>query len=227
MAGRIALVGGDEFRSGCLEMDAELIRATGKDSPRLLVVPTAASHENASLAANHGVTHFLGLGAEAAPLMVTTSEHANDEALISEVAAADVVYFTGGNPANLLDVLQGSRLLGKLDELLESGGILAGSSAGAMVMGSWMRFREWREALGIVPGVVALPHHERGVPEETSAELAASGHADLWGLGIDGATGCLSGPDGWTVLGDGNVTAYRNGAWQRYGAGETFSLDHV
>ena len=77
MAGRIALVGGDEFRPTCREMDAELLLATGKSRPRLLVVPTAASHENAGLAANHGVTHFLDLGADAAPLMVTTSQHAS------------------------------------------------------------------------------------------------------------------------------------------------------
>ena len=224
MAGRIALVGGDEFRPACREMDAELVRATGKRSPRVLIVPAAASHENAALAANHGVTHFLELGADAAPLMVTASEHANDEALISEVEDADMVYFTGGNPANLLEAVQGSLLLRKLDELLQRDGILAGSSAGAMVMGSWMRFREWREALGIVPGVVSLPHHERSTPEETSAELTASGHADLWALGIDGATGCLSGPDGWTVLGDGNVTVYRNGEWKRYAVRDSFVL---
>ena len=225
MAGRIALVGGDEFRPECREMDAELVRATGKDRPRLLVVPTAAARENAPLAASHGVDHFQALGANAAPLMVTTSEHANDEALISEVDSADLVYFTGGNPAHLLDVLQGSLLLRKLEELLERDAILAGSSAGAMVMGSWMRFREWREALGIVPGVVSLPHHERSTPESTSEDLAANAPADLGALGIDGATGCLSGPGSWTVLGSGNVTVYRNGDWQRYVAGESFSLE--
>ncbi|MDA1227490.1 MAG: Type 1 glutamine amidotransferase-like domain-containing protein [Chloroflexi bacterium] len=223
MAGRIALVGGDEFMPTCREMDAELIRATGKSSPRVLVVPTA-SERNAVLASNHGVTHFLDLGADAAPLMVTNSEQANDEALVSEIDGADIVYFTGGNPAKLLEDVLGSLLISKLEQLLERDAILAGSSAGAMVMGSWMRFREWRETLGIVPGVVALPHHERSTPEETSGELVASGHGDLWGLGIDGATGCLSGSDGWTVLGGGSIMVYKNGDWQRYGGGESFSL---
>lgn len=223
MPGRIALVGGDEFRPTCREMDFQLVQATGKSSPRLLVIPTA-SENNAGLASNHGVTHFLDLGADAAPLMVTTAEEANDEALVSQVDSADVVYFTGGNPAKLLDDIQGSLLLQKIKDLLQRNAILAGSSAGAMVMGSWMRFREWRETLGIVPGVVALPHHERRTPEETSEELASSGHADLLGVGIDGATGMLSGPEGWTVLGGGNVTVYGNGEWQRYSAGESFKL---
>jgi len=223
MAGRIALVGGDEFGPSCREMDIELLRATGKSNPRLLVIPTASEH-NAVLASNNGVTHFLDLGADAAPLLVTTADEANDEALVSQVDSADIVYFTGGNPAKLFDEIKDSLLLQKIKELLQRDAILAGSSAGAMVMGSWMRFRKWSETLGIVPGIVALPHHERSKPEETSEELASSGHADLWALGIDGATGCLSGPDGWTVLGGGKVTVYKNGKWQSYAAGETFNL---
>lgn len=223
MAGRIALVGGDEFGPACRKMDIELLRATGKSNPRLLVVPTA-SERNAALASSNGVTHFHDLGADAAPLMVRTAEEANAEALAFQVDSADIVYFTGGNPAKLFDEIKDSLLLQKINELLQRDAILAGSSAGAMVMGSWMRFREWRETLGIVPGVVALPHHERSTPEETSQELASSGHSDLWALGIDGATGCLSGPDGWTVLGGGQVTVYKNGKWQSYAGGEIFSL---
>ena len=45
MAGRIALVGGDEFRASCKVMDAEILAATGVATPRVVIVPTAAAME--------------------------------------------------------------------------------------------------------------------------------------------------------------------------------------
>ena len=42
MAGQIALVGGDEFRIGCEEMDHKIMSASGRFPARVLVVPTAA-----------------------------------------------------------------------------------------------------------------------------------------------------------------------------------------
>ena len=88
-----------------------------------------------------------------------------------------------------------------------------------------MRFREWSEALGIVPGVVTLPHHERGDPDALAKELAQSGRAGIAVLGVDGRTGCLGGPEKWTVVGAGAVTLYRAGGWRRYSSGDSFTLD--
>ena len=135
MTGRIALVGGDEFLPSCRQMDNELIEATGLVSPRVLIVPTAAATERPELAARHGVQQFEALGADALPLMVVSREDANNDDLTAQVDRAEIVYLTGGNPAHLLDVLRGSLLLRRLEEGLARGMILAGSSAGAMVMG--------------------------------------------------------------------------------------------
>ncbi|GIT43377.1 MAG: hypothetical protein Ct9H300mP11_13130 [Chloroflexota bacterium] len=42
MPGQIALVGGDEFRLGCEDMDREIMRVSGQDPAKIVVVPTAA-----------------------------------------------------------------------------------------------------------------------------------------------------------------------------------------
>ena len=34
-----------------------------------------------------------------------------------------------------------------------------------MVMGPWMRYRQWQEALGLVEAAT-MPHHERSDPDE-------------------------------------------------------------
>ena len=224
MAGLIALVGGDEFRAGCEGMDRAILAAADAVHPSLLVIPTAAAGENPSKAASNGVRYFSSLGATASALMVLEAAQANDETLLSPVDTADVIYFTGGNPEHLLDTLVGSLLLQKVRQALARGGVLAGSSAGAMVLGSWMRFRGWREALGIVPGVATLPHHERSDPEAVAKELADSAPSDTAVLGIDAKTCCSKSPDGWKVFGAGGVTVYQGGGWRRYASGEVLRL---
>ena len=225
MTGRLALVGGDEFRDGCERMDEAILQATGKRAPVVIIIPTAAASERPDLAARNGVRHFAALGADAHPLMALDRKDAMDANLASEIESADLVYLTGGNPAHLLETLSESALLDSIVAALERGAALAGSSAGAMVMGSWMRFREWRPALGVADGIATLPHHERADPDSTLRELGASAPGELDAVfGVDGRCGALSGPDGWTALGPGNVTVYRNNDWRKYGHGETFAI---
>ena len=138
MRGSIALVGGDEFRPDCEEMDGRILVHTGRARPQVVVVPTAAVTAPEKAATN-GIQHFSRLGADASALMVLDRRHANDEELTARVYWASVVYFTGGDPDYLLTTLWKSKLLSILQEQVNAGAILAGSSAGAMVMGSMMR----------------------------------------------------------------------------------------
>ena len=224
MAGLIALVGGDEFRPGCESMDEQILAATGVSSPKVLLVPTAAAQSNPQMAAANGVNYFNGLGGNAEPLMVLNSEDADNTALVSSVDDADMIYLSGGNPSYLLDALTDSVLLEKIRKALDRGAIVAGSSAGAMVMGTWMRFREWRQALGLSGDVVTLPHHERADPKTVSEELSGAMPEGITGLGVDAMSGCIGTPGEWRVVGDGNVTVYTQGGWTRYSNGDVISI---
>ncbi len=224
MAGHIALVGGDEFLKGCEAMDRALLDATGRDGPKVLIIPTAAADQNPSKAAANGVAYFSSLGADASELMVLDAVQASDVELLIPVDSADVLYFTGGSPSHLLSVLEGSLLFERLEATLARGAIVAGSSAGAMVLGSWMRFRDWTETLGVVEGVAVLPHHERSDPATVAKQLESGTPSGVAVLGIDAMTGCLSGPDGWKVLGKGSVTLYANGGWRKFASGEQVAI---
>ena len=232
MPGTIALVGGDEFRVGCEDMDREVMRASGKDPATVIIVPAAAVTGPAK-AANDGVTHFSALGGNASQLMVLERTQANDGRFIEPVREADVVYFTGGNPDHLLSTLRGSMLLWMLKEGLERGLVLGGSSAGAMVMGSVMRrpplysspeegsgSDRWVEGLGIAPHICVLPHHERRNAAEVSGGLRWSAPSGVVYLGIDARTSVIGGPDNWRVSGLGNVTVYRGNDYDFFGPGE-------
>ena len=202
-------------------MDLEIMRASGQDPARVLVIPTAAVTGPAK-AANDGVTHFSNLGADADRLMVLDGTQANDDAVIQPIEDAGVIYFTGGSPDHLLGALLDSQLLQAVQAALARGGVLAGSSAGAMVMGSLMRRPSsggWVEALGIVPGTAVLPHHENSNPADVAEQLRGQARAGITVLGIDARTGCLGRPGNWRVVGSGNVTVYQGSDWQVYQSG--------
>ena len=205
-------------------MDLEILAAAGAARPRVLIVPTAAAKQNPSKAAANGVAYFEGLGAEADALMVLDCEGADDDGLVSRIGWADVIYLTGGDPAHLLDVLRGSRLLDAVKESAAGGAVLAGSSAGAMVLGGWMRYDGVRPALGLLDGLAVLPHHERSRPEVVAAELAEAAYPGGVVLGVNAGAACLGDADGWRVAGEGSVVLYSRGAWRRFQTGETVPL---
>ena len=106
--------------------------------------------------------------------MILDGEQANDPEMVQRLVGADVIYFTGGNPNHLLETLEDSRLLAAILEAVAGGAILAGSSAGAMVMGSVMRrprADEWVTGLGIAEGICVLPHHERSNPDQVMEQI--------------------------------------------------------
>ena len=231
-AQRILLVGGDEFRPAGAGMDQTLLSlpsATGGNAAarqvRVAIIPTAAAAEHPRRAADNGIRHFNALGADAYAIHAVTRADADDAGIAAQVAGAHIIYFTGGSPEHLRDTLAESALLAAVRMAYAGGAIWAGSSAGAMVLGERMRrpsaTAPARPALGIIPGIMTLPHHEHSDPAAVAAQLAQLGEDDLTTLGIDGATGVLLEPDGASALGSGRVTVYRpGGRWQQYGAGD-------
>ncbi|NQW23580.1 MAG: Type 1 glutamine amidotransferase-like domain-containing protein [SAR202 cluster bacterium] len=233
MPGQIALVGGDEFRSGCEAMDRKIMAASRRvldsqtpDNPapaKVVVVPTAAVTGPAK-AANDGATYFGALGGDSSRLMLLERSQAEDPDFFHPATLADVVYFTGGSPEHLLETIRGSKFLTALLALVAGDSVLAGSSAGAMAMGAMMRRPRaggWVEGLGVAPGIGVLPHHEHRDQAETSKELQQSAPSGLTYLGIDARTGCLGTPGNWRVVGFGRVTVYQGTDWQVFNAGDT------
>ncbi|HEU0022133.1 MAG TPA: Type 1 glutamine amidotransferase-like domain-containing protein, partial [Dehalococcoidia bacterium] len=164
----------------------------------------------------------------ASPLMVLERVHAEDADLIKGIEGAGVIYFTGGSPDHLLATVRNSLLLKAILAAVERGTVLAGSSAGAMVMGSLMRrprLGQWVDALAVTPGVAVLPHHERSNPAQISRDLQEQVPADTVVFGIDARTGCLGGSGNWRVVGSGKVTVYRGKEWSVYQSGDNLPRD--
>ncbi len=207
MSGFIALVGGYEFRANCREMDRAIVSRLGT-SARILVAPTAAAFESPRQAANEGVQHLRRLGAKPEVLNVLNRADANSNDFALLVDKVQGVYFAGGDPVHLLETLRGTKVWEAIVGLYERGGLVAGSSAGAMVMGGqmWAPGEGWREGLGLIPKVAIVPHHATVSHRWNAPKMAETVAAGVTVVGVDEATALML-PD-QVVLGEGEVTVY-------------------
>ena len=73
MRGPVALVGAGEFLESMVEFDRGLLAATGRQRPRVVILPTASANDGEAVFlgwAERGVAHFSTLGAEVEPVLV-------------------------------------------------------------------------------------------------------------------------------------------------------------
>jgi cyanophycinase len=235
MSGPVALVGAGEFLPEMLGFDASLLAATGRSRPRVAILPTASYPDGEEVFtrwATMGVAHFGELGAEVEPVLVRDRAGADDPAAAQAIGEADLIYLSGGKPGYLLNALSGSAVGRALMAAHERGAVLAGCSAGAMVLaGHAFDFRigplpwplRWRAGLGFAPGASVVPHYDAW-PEALCALVALQSPRRSVVLGIDEETAVVGRDGSWQVHGRSRVTVWRGRHRERYRAGDTFRI---
>jgi cyanophycinase len=204
-------VGGGEWQPGC-EFDAELLAASGGTD--VLVLPTAAAYEHPEKAVQSAAAWFAGLGGQVRGLMVLGRADAEDEANAAAVRESRFIYLGGGSPMHLLSVLKASPLWEALLEAWRNGAVVAGSSAGAMVLTDPMvdsRGGALTVGLGMVEQIAVIPHfgEENAEKVHRSIALAAPG---LPVVGVPERTALIRDPDGrWRHAGQGEVQVFVSG----------------
>jgi cyanophycinase len=223
MPGLIVLAGGNEFRPDCERMDRSILARLGPQ-PKVVILPTAAARENPAMAAENGVRYFQRLGTAAKAAMVVDSATAGEKRWAASIQTADLVYLAGGDPVYLLETLSHSPAWDAARKVWKSGGILAGSSAGAMIFGGqmWAPGRGWREGLGLLPQIAVLPHHARLAAAWKVEEMTGSLSPGMTLVGIDEATALVGPP--WEVAGKGNVAVYESNGTRVYTPAQAVNL---
>jgi cyanophycinase len=235
MPGPVALVGAGEFTPAMAQVDAALLESTGRSRPRVAVVPTASApdgEETFQRWAAQGIEHFTALGAEVEAVLIRDPADAEDPEHAQAVGEADLIYFSGGKPDHLLRVLAESPVWTAALAAHARGAVLAGCSAGAMVLAARQpalrRGRlpfplRWQVALGVVEGVAVIPHYDR-IPEPLAAFVALQAPRGVAILGIDEVTAFVGRDGAWEVHGRARVTIWRGRHRTRLRAGEVFRL---
>ena len=138
MNGIIALVGSGEFTHAMDEVDRDLLVAIGRNRPRVAIVPAASWPDGEAVFlrwARMGEDHFAALGATPVPVLIRDRASADDPEAVAELDRADLIYMSGGKPGYLLAMLRDSAAGKALRDAHTRGAVIAGCSAGAMVLG--------------------------------------------------------------------------------------------
>jgi cyanophycinase len=140
--------------------------------------------------------------------MVVDSATAQDGKWLALIQNADLLYLTGGDPVYLLETLHNTAAWEAVLGVWKRGRVLAGSSAGAMVLGGcmWAPGRGWREGLGLLPQFAVIPHHSRLAEAWKATDMLASLPQKVTLLGIDEGTALVGPP--WEAVGTGKVVIY-------------------
>lgn len=212
--GPIALVGSGEYLPVMADIEAGLLAGR---APRYVQLATAAVPDGPSVVErwhNLGIEQAQRLGVEPVILDVSDRNDADNEDIAAKVAGAGLVYLSGGNPGFLADTLRDSLVWKAIVAAWRDGAALAGCSAGAMAMTSWVpSLRHPRQGgtngLALLPHLRVIPHFDffaSKVPDLVTRFLLPHDPA-ITVIGIDEETALVGGPTEWTVQG-------RQSAWR-------------
>jgi cyanophycinase len=227
--GYLLLEGGAEFGGRMSEPDLRAIELAGGFEKAICIIPTAAAPDNNhKRAGNNGVRWFKSLGAKNVfTADVIDSASANDSTLAESIRTASLIYLLGGFPRFLGETLKGSSCWQAALEAYENGAVIAGSSAGAMVMCEHYYDpyeKKLLRGLNLIPNACVLPHYNnfgKGWVNQLKAMLP---NATL--LGIDEQTGMVNdSAEGWRVYGAGGVTVHFGEQAHRQARGAVFPKD--
>ena len=161
--GTLLIIGGGNLNgSGIYEQFIEL--AGGKDK-KFVIVPTAGGNKNADgslhiYKADEVLKPFRELGLTNAVMLHTHDPKvANTEEFAKNLRDANAVWFIGGRQWNIWDSYGDTLTQREFEKVLERGGVIAGTSAGATIQGQFLV----RGAIKSADIMIAPePEHHRG-----------------------------------------------------------------
>jgi len=242
--GALVIVGGGKVGTEILSRMFDL--AGGKDAP-LVVIPTANGQDEYP-ADWPGLKMFRDFGATDITLLHTKDrKQADSEAFVRPLMAAKLVWFVGGRQWRLVDVYAHTRTQREIERVLERDGVVAGSSAGASILSSYlvrgarennfvMMAPGYEEGFGLIKGV-ALDQHMLTRNRQDDLEEVVARHPEVLGIGLDESTAIVVRGQQFEVIGASKIAIHdgrivrdaqeRNGGKKKYffmGPGEQYDL---
>jgi len=129
--GKLVIVGGVQTN----EIEKKFVELAGGPQARIIIIPNAGSEPK--LNSEIEQKGFSKLGAKA-DYILFTRETADEEANLKKMDWANAVFFLGGDQSDLTRDMLGTKLLQKVFDIYNNGGVVGGSSAGAAVMSEVM-----------------------------------------------------------------------------------------
>ncbi len=212
--GSLVIVGGAMRDTTIVRRFLDL--AGGPDAP-IVLIPTAGGADSYDQAWEGGQL-FRALGATRLTVLHTYDRgEADTEAFSAPLREARGVWFGGGRQWRLADSYLGTRTHQELRAVLERGGVVGGSSAGATILGSYLARGDTRdnttmmgdhtEGLGFLTSVAIDQHLLRRNRQFDMLEIVEA-HPELLGIGIDENTAIVVRGEEFEVIGESYTVIY-------------------
>lgn len=206
---------------------ARFVELAGGADAEIVYVPTAA--ESVDLESTRASVRKMGAQVGASPENITVLHTrnravANADSFAAPLRTADAVWFSGGRQWRLVDAYAGTKTLEGFRSVLERGGIIGGSSAGATIQGSFLvrgdtetnqiMMGNHQEGFGFLPHS-AVDQHLLARNRQYDLIPVIEKHPRLLGIGIDENTAAVVRGDTMRVLGESKVAIYDHRRWEQ------------
>ena len=215
----IAIGGGDIGHTNIMK---EFRKLAGGDSAKIVVIPTAFVRDNEIdtllLKRNfkeYGIPNFT-------VLHTNDSTEVNTDDFVKPIKEASGIYFTGGRHWRIADSYLNTKVHKELLKLLDRGGVIAGSSAGATIQGSYLARGDTKNnqimmgdheiGFGFISNI-AIDQHVLSRNRQFDMFTILEKKPELLGVGIDESTAIVVKGDILEVIGESYVIIYDKSFW--------------
>lgn len=233
----LAFLGSGEFEPWTEPVDRWLLERARVGDGRVLILPTASAHEGDAVFhgwAGKGLEHYVRLGVPAELVPLRTRADAFDPAIVTSLDDASVVFFSGGNPARLASVLDGTPFWSSLVARLAGGLAYAGCSAGVACLVDPTPDSDvdplggdlWKPGLRLFADLMLMPHWDAldGYVEGFTDLVIGSRRPGVTLIGIDEDTAMIGDGASWRVAGRGVVHLFDDTGRRSVAGHESFVL---
>ena len=209
--GTLVLVGGGRIPAGLLGRFVEL---AGGDESDIVVLPTAAPDP---ISNDIWIVDGLErLGAKRVTVMRDRDRKlVESPSFLSVINRATGVWFCGGRQWRFVDAYQGTRALDAFRAVLERGGVIGGTSAGASIQADYLARGNplgntdimaagYERGFGFLPGT-AVDQHFSQRNRMSDLQLLVRSHPSVLGIGLDEGTAIIVAGTEAEVVGAGSV----------------------
>ena len=238
--GTLVIVGGNMQDPAIVKRFIDL--AGGPDQP-IVIIPTAGEDDEHDPYDQNwsGLKQWRENGAKNLSVLHTRDRKVADtEAFARPIRAARGVFFTGGRQWRLADSYLDTVTHRELSALLNRGGVIGGSSAGASILASFMvrgdtkgndkMIGDHTVGLAFLKNAAVDQHLLRRNRQFDMLEVIDA-HPQLLGIGLDENTAIVVQGDEFTVIGQSYAVIYSNkpvtgstGRFYFMGAGDRFDM---
>jgi cyanophycinase len=215
-SGSLVIVGGGMTDPSIVKRFVEL---AGGEEARIVVVPTAGGRE-AYDESNCGLGTWQQMEAASVTCLHTNDPaEADTEEFVQPIREATAVWFNGGRQWRIADSFLGTLAEAEFRRVLERGGVIGGSSAGATIQGSYLvrgdtsgntiMMGDHQVGFGYLRNTAIDQHVLRRNRQFDLVEVIEA-HSELLGIGIDENTAIVVQGDEFEVIGQSYVLIYDN-----------------